>query len=188
MKSWVGFARSLVFALLCGAASVPWLVIARPLLGDRLALALYATAAATIYVLGISSRRSVGIGAALALLVCAGSLLLLSTSFTPYVIALAGVTASLRSALLWPGPKQSASGLLGHWAREIALTAAGLWLAARLIEGPSAFADSLAIWGFFMVQSGFWLLHPRAIASSTTSNDPFEVTSRHLRAVLDGRI
>ena len=96
-------------------------------------------------------------------------------SLSGLALALAASVSFLRSGLLYESRPARA------WAFELLLTGGGLALAASLL-GRSELTMALAIWGFFLVQSGFFLVGGvREAPAPTARPDPFEAA--HARAL-----
>jgi hypothetical protein len=70
---------------------------------------------------------------------------------------------------------------------EVGLVGGGLLL-ARFLAGPSLVAIMLAVWGFLLVQSFFFLVPgAREGARGTPQRDPFDAAHERARALLDGQ-
>jgi hypothetical protein len=181
MPRWDGFARSLAFAA-CAAAGLPVAVtFAGLLFGGAAAARLYLIAAAGIYASGLSPDRSRRV-AALAFGALAGAVLaLLPLDLRATAIGAAGIVGFARSALI--AQTRSLRGI----AIEIVLGATGLAVAAHFARG-GLFALCLALWGYFLIQSGYFLIGGRA-ADAETERDPFDrARERLLRLLEDDRV
>lgn len=179
---WNSFARSLVFAALAAAGVVPWLVLARPLLGGGRALGFYLVGATAFYLggLGPERRHRVAIIVVTALAGCA--LALFTRTPTELVLGLGALLATGRSAFLYRTPRAPAARAV---VVEFLLIGTGL-VFARFLAGPSPLAVMLALWGFFLVQSGYFLVAGiRARAGSGRHPDAFEETRLRALALLD---
>jgi len=184
------FARTLAFAAAAALSAPLALALLRPLLGDAGALAGLAIAVSAAYVFGLARRPARGITAALVLtLVCVA---LIPFGTTPLVLAgaCAVLIGVLRSGVLRRDRRHEV-GAVRAWAIEAVLIAGGLATGAWLARG-SALAVPLAIWGFFLVQSGFFLIGGPAAraarAAAAPEGDPFERAQRRALELLDPTI
>lgn len=176
---WNSFGRSLAFAALAGAAWPAFALAAGSVVGTSAALSLYLVATAAFHAAGLTPRRVHGIGAGLAAGAIAAAFALATRD--PAVVALGAAI----------GIGVSRSGLL-HRARagraiatEIALLGGGLLL-ARFLAAPGVLGIALALWGFFLVQSGFFLIGGIAERNGNPRNtDPFESAHRRALALLE---
>jgi hypothetical protein len=85
-------------------------------------------------------------------------------------------------------PRNLVDGFGRRFAREVVFISCGLALAAALANG-SAFPEAFAIWGFYLAQSGFFLLGGRASrdrgdGSATPRANAFENAVKRAREVL----
>jgi hypothetical protein len=174
-----GFVRTLLFGGVA-ALAVPavWLGAA-PWLGGFAALGLYLVGLTGAYLAWIagSLRRglvagALGSAAAMVLLVLAA----------PYLILLAAgcavVVAALRSGFLFRGPQPRL------WVLEAVLLVAALAVAGAL-AAPGWLGVALAIWGWFLVQSVWFLLARPAPRRPGPAGDPFERARERLERLLD---
>jgi hypothetical protein len=53
------------------------------------------------------------------------------------------------------------------------------------LSGTRPFDDALAVWGFFLVQSGFALIGARDARPASEPRDPFEAANARAMAILD---
>lgn len=170
---WNSFGRSALFAALAGAAYLPVLVLVGPLLGFTTAATVYLTALVTCYVAGLSPGRRFGT----TFVVGALGLALVAAADSPreFVLILAVILGITRSGLLYP------SRSVRTIATEAVLVGGGLAFAVFL-RASSPFSTALAIWGFFLVQSFFFLCRDTEGRSQPNAErDPFE--SAYVRAV-----
>jgi hypothetical protein len=94
-------------------------------------------------------------------------------------LCLAALIGAVRSGLLYRARPLRAI------LTEVALALGGL-LFARLLLGPSALAAMLAIWGYFLVQSLFFLIPgARPGRGDDPVPDPFERAHARALALLD---
>ncbi len=172
-----GFGRSLVFGALAASAVLAGGALGPPN-GPPLALLGWALPLlAVLYVAGIapSARRGSTGGALAAALSMPLWLLPLGAS----AVGAALVISSCRSGYLYRARPLRAV------IAESALLAGGLGLGHHLV-GPSTASWALAVWGYFLVQSLFFLIggtRPRARAERDA--DPFEIARARLLALLD---
>jgi hypothetical protein len=178
MMRWNGFGRSLLFAA-CVAAGLPalWLVLGSAL-GTREVVALYWIGSASLYVAGIAPSWRRGL---LVALPAAGiGLLAWLLSATPMAAAVsaAGVVAICRSGVLYRSRPARALAI------EVGLGLGGLLL-ARLLAGPGPLATAAALWGYFLVQSLFFLIGGvRQRRTGPAQRDPFERARSRMLALL----
>ncbi|MEE9278775.1 MAG: hypothetical protein V3V67_01240 [Myxococcota bacterium] len=188
MKCWNGFGRGLLFAFLCAGAAPFYLGAAQIFLGWRLAFASYLLLAATVYLLGIARRPFAGLTAAGATGACGLALLVFGATGAELALVLGALIGLFRSGLLYPDRRAGARGFARRFAVEAGLIGAGLALGAYLLRG-SLFPEAAALWGFFLVQSAFFLFAPAATAARSAAPepaeiDPFERACRRARALL----
>jgi len=177
---WNTFGRSAVFAALAGCAVAPWLLIAGPLLGVRWALTFYLVAltAGSVLVFAPSLRR--GLGACAAVAVLGGGVAVATRTLPELALSLAVLLATARAVFLYR--RRSARAV----ALEVALIGGGLLL-ARFLAGPSLVSTMLALWGFLLVQSFFFVVPgARVRERGAPQRDPFDAARERARALLDG--
>ena len=166
---WNSFARSVVFAAAAALLAVPFFLLFAPLFGAHTAVAGLSIVLSAAYVAGIAGDVRRGLGAA-ALVGLLGLLVVaIAGSLAEVVIGSAVVLAVVRSGLL-----HRRRGGARTLAVEVFLGVAGL-LVARFLADASIAGLALAIWGFFLVQSFFFLLGaaPGAVRVHREV-DPFE--------------
>ena len=172
------FISSLVFAAVFGLTAVPYLLVALPGLGliRTLAIGSIVSVAAYIVVVSPSLVRGLRYGA-LTLVLGVGLYAL-----APKVVALfasAMLLGIVRSGLLYRAK-------IG---RALAIEAMLFVLAtsvAQLLAGSTVQSYGLAVWGFFLVESAFFLFEgasPRAGAGS--AEDPFERARREATRLME---
>jgi len=178
MVRWDGFGHSLAFAACAAAGLSVAVTFGGPIFGDTAAARLYLIAAAGIYPAGLSPDRSRRV-AALALAALAGGVLaLLPLDLRATAVGAAGIVAFARGVLL--AEKRDLRAL----AIEAVLGVAGLAAAAHFARG-GLFALCLALWGYFLVQSGYFLIGRRADRSDETARDPFDRARERLARLLE---
>ncbi len=172
---WNGFARSLVFAGVTAAGYAPFALVVAPWLGAGAALAAYAVLAVAVYTVGLASTLRRGVGAALLAALLGAGVLAATASTREVVVAAALILCLCRSGVLYRTRFARALVLEGT------LLVGGLGLAQHLM-GPSTLSVILAVWGFFLVQSVFFLVggvEEKRLACEVL--DPFE--QAHARAL-----
>jgi len=174
------FSRALVFAALAAGGALPWLLVARPLLGAYPALAVYlvVTVAANLGSLAAQRSRAVSV---FVLATAAGiGIAAFAASLGELALGLGVVLAVGRSALCHR--KTSARSVV----IEAALIGGGL-VFARFLAGRSPLALVLAVWGFYLVQSFYPLLAGVPTRADTGRHpDPFEDACGRALALLEG--
>ena len=162
-----GFTRSVTFAAVAAIAVLPWLAVARAVTGPDTALATYLVAANAAYIAVIapSGRRRLTVFALAAVIGCL--LAIASRSWGELALGLAIVLAVARSGFLYRlAPIRGA-------AVELVLAGGGL-LFARFLAVPSLRGLVLALWGYLLVQSVYFLVGGlRARLSAGERRDPF---------------
>jgi hypothetical protein len=172
------FSRSLVFAALAGTGVPLILGGLGPLLGHAFAMQLYLVGSAVAYAAAMAPnlRRATLAAAAAG---TAGTLLLaLPLGLPGLAVGSALVVALCRSGLL-----HQAGGLRGI-VLEGVLQAAGLLLAAFLAD-RSAISLAVATWGYFLVQSLFFLVGGIQLRRPEPKGDAFDEARMRLLALLD---
>lgn len=172
-----GFARTLAFGL-AAALGVPAVAVALAPVGSSLALCLYLVGLAIAYLGWIagSRRRALVAGAIASAAVLLLPVLGPSVGFTAVAAAL--LLAAVRSGYLYRGASPRALVL------EVGLLLGGL-ATAKLLATPGVLGMALAVWGFFVVQSLYFLLaRPRA-RTPGGGGDPFERVRERLEGLLE---
>jgi len=175
LNRWRTLSGGLLFAASAAAGVLPWLLVATRIVGSFGALALYLVATLAAYLAAIAPDRPRGVRAAAATVLAGLALAASADSIAALAVALALVLALGRSVFL--SVRSPARAVLV----EAVLLLAGLAFARFLAGGP-VFAVALAVWGFFLVQSLYFVVadaRPRAIARRHP--DPFE--DAHARAL-----
>jgi hypothetical protein len=169
------FAGSLVFAALAAAGLPVAVTFGGALFGAETAVRLYAIGAAGAYAIALCPDRSRRV-AALAFAAFTGAILaLLPLGLRDTAIGAAGIVAFARGVLLGQGARALAT--------ELVFAAAGLAAAAHFARG-GLFALCLAIWGYFLVQSG-WFLIGGCGTLVEHERDPFERARDRLQRLLE---
>ncbi len=173
-----GFARTLVFGVLAALAVPAIRLLLAPVLGHSLTLSLTWVGLAIAYPAWIAGSLRRGVRAAL--LAGSGGVVLLALMPGPSFVAAGAalLVASVRSGFLYRA------------ARSRLLVLEGLLLVVSLavanaLASPGVLGIALAVWGYFLVQSLYFLLaRPRPRAASE-GRDPFERARERLESLLD---
>lgn len=174
---WNDFFSSLLFAAVAAAAFAPFALALAPWLGVPWTLALFALLCGPAYVAGLGSSRRRGIHAGL-LAAALGALALLAAGSAREAIVWAALILGLvRSGVLYRRPAARAAPV------EAVLLGVGLCVAKWLVAA-STLSVVLAVWGFFLVQSGFFLFGGARRERSCVPGDPFERAVDQANAIL----
>lgn len=177
MIRWNGFGRSIAFAAAAGAG----LLVTQPLwaaiVGPPAALRLYLVGAAVLYVAGLAARPGAALAAAALGTGLGVGVLALPLGVPGTAVAAAAIVAGIRSGLLYRARP------LRAWAAEAGLGVGGLGL-AQLLSGGSLVSISLAVWGYFLVQSVFFLIGGVTARRPEGPIDPFDRARAQLLALL----
>lgn len=189
MSWWNRFGGSLVFALLVAGSYPLYLGFAGLALGSRAAFALYLLLSAGLYLFGIARRPSVGLGAALAVFATGVLGIFAGASLTQLALVTGLLIGVLRSGLVQRTSRSGRAGFARRFVREALLIGGGLGLAAYLAAG-SSHPQALGLWGFYLVQSGFFLISegsPRGRGEHVASvrPDAFDQAVKRAREVLN---
>jgi len=178
MIRWNTFARSAVFAAVAAAGWLPWALIVGPITGASRARALYLIVVLAAYIVGLSAATARASIVAVAVSGAALVLTFLARSNTELVFGLALLLSLARSCFLYRHNAARAVAL------EMALQLVGL-LFARWLSAPTLVATSLALWGYMLVQSCFFLFAGApAWRPGAADIDPFERAHRSALALL----
>ena len=172
------FSSSLIFAAVAGLAAVPYLLVALPTFGlvRTFSIGAVLLVAAYIVVASPSLVRGLRSGA-----------LTLALGVGLYALA-PGVVVLFASAILLGVVR---SGLLyrAKIGRAFAIEAMLFLLAtsvAQLLAGSTVQSYGLAVWGFFLVESTFFLFEgARSRAESGSAEDPFERARREATRLME---
>src|SRR5262249_36214554 len=179
MMHWNSFGRSAGFAAVAALAWIPWLVLTVPIVGPPAARMVYLIVVTSAYVWGLDGPIPRRVGAALLTGAAGAAPAVAPRDPAVLCLVLGAALAVVRSVFLYPAVP--ARGVL----TETALGGGGLLFACLL--GPrSAFGAALPIWGFFLVQSCFFLFAgARAVRSRSDHPDPFEAAYAHAMEMLE---
>ncbi len=188
MNWWNRFGTSLLFAVLVAGFYPIYFGLTGFWLGHGLAFSIYVLVTAGIYLFGIAKRPTPGLGAAFATVACGGLLLVSGGTGFELVLLTALLVGVFRSGLLNPGTRMRGGQFGRRFAREFGLLAAGLLLAKFFAQG-AVFPGAFALWGFYLVQSGFFLLGGKAVRDRSPQTplatpDPFAAALKRAREVL----
>jgi hypothetical protein len=173
------FSRSAGFAALAALGWIPWLLVSAPLVGGAAARAVYLVTVTALYAGGLATgvpRR--------ALVTCAvalGGLVLacLAPGTSALCVGLAGVLGTVRSAFLRRTDAVRAVAIEG------VLLVGGL-VFARFLAGGTVTGIAMALWGFLLVQSCFFLLGGvRVRFPDPHRGDPFDEAVARATDVLE---
>ncbi len=171
--------RTLVFGAVAALGSIPWAMVLGPFFGRSWALAGYCLAVATLYVAVIARGWHRGFAAGAVAGLAAVAVAVLATTPTEAVLGAVAILAVARSGFLYRSKPARAVAL------EAAVTFGGL-LFARLLAGTTLLSSALAFWGFFLVQSLFFLAGGvRERESEEPRIDPFERARRRALALME---
>lgn len=173
------FARSALFAAVAAVAWLSWVLVVAPVLGVLNARAVYLVAITALYVAGLSPQGRRPIRAALATFLVATVVALIARTTAELAIGLAAILGIARSGFFYRAAPARAA------ATELILLVGGL-VFARFLAAVSLPATALALWGFFLVQSVFFLgAGVRARTLNGPHPDPFEEAQRRALALLE---
>ncbi|MEM7412609.1 MAG: hypothetical protein AAF430_20430 [Myxococcota bacterium] len=173
-----GFGRALVFAAVAALGLPAAVTFLGPWIGEVTSVHVYVAAFAVAFVAGLvpdppGRRAWVWVGAAVAT-----ALALLPIGTPTFALSMAGFIALGRLLARRPHSWPRAIGL------EIALGLAGLALASFLFA-HTLLGYALAIWGYFLVQSAYFVCGGRRADPSDPEIDPFERAERRLARWLE---
>jgi hypothetical protein len=178
MMRWNGFSRSVLFGAAAAAAFAPVALTLSPWLGVQWSLVVFAALAVPLYLTGLGDTRRRGVTAALFAMLGIAGVGVLGATPREALVAAAVVLGLARSGLAYPGPFVRSAVL------ESALLAGGLMVANVLI-GSSTLSVVLAVWGFFLVQSFFFLVVGARPIAAPRRVDPFDEARDRAIAIMD---
>jgi len=176
MLRWNGFGRSLLFAAAAAAGLPVAVTFAAPWLGSASVLKLYLLAVAGCYAVGLGDRPGPRRRAAIAATAGGAVVAALPLDLAGTALCAAALVAVCRSGL------HHRQLPLRAFAIELGLGAAGLAAAAFLASGGLR-AMALAVWGYFLVQSAYFLIGGRSPRAGGEPVDPFERARARLERV-----
>jgi hypothetical protein len=173
------FARSALFAAGAAGGWLVWIVAAAPTVGRSRATALYLVATTVLYIAGLAPEHERRLATAVIAGVAAAAVAGVAHTTAGLAIGLAAILGVARSAFLYR------SGGARALAIEVGLLVSGL-LFAGFLAVPWAPSTGLALWGFFLVQSFYFLLaRARARSPAPRQTDAFEEAHRRAVALLE---
>jgi hypothetical protein len=179
MRLWNGFGRSLGFAIVAAAGASSLLLLCPPSSAALPWLRSYLLGIAVLYAAGLATQPRAALGAAAAGAALAALLWLLPLGLPGTVVGAAAIVAWLRSGLLYRARPLRAV------ATEAVLGLGGLALAAFLASGrPLVLTLGLGVWGYFLVQSVFFLVGGVSPRRAEGPQDPFDRARAELLALL----
>jgi hypothetical protein len=179
MIRWNSFGRSAAFAAVAALGWIPWLVLVGPVVGASGARSIYLIGLTSLYVGGLDGRRARGLSAAIVTAIAGGAIAVAGRDAAALCIGLAVVLAVARSVFLHHAAPARAVVI------EAGLSGGGL-VFARLLGTRSLLGAALPIWGFFLVQSCFFLIGGiRERAEDGRHPDPFEAACARAMEVLE---
>ncbi len=172
------FGGTIGFGLVAGIGFPGFAALCAPLIGSHAALRLYLALGAILYsaLLGRDLRQRVSgaFGAALFVVPTA----LLTGEIASMAMAAALATAITRS---WRSATNQLPRTIGI---EAGLAVFGFAFVAAL-GGPGWVSISLAIWGWFLVQSLYFLVGGLSDAASHDAVDPFDLATQEVNRILE---
>ncbi len=176
---WRGFGRSLLFAALAGLASFPLTVALLPLLGWWGASSAVFTLWVSLYAMGLLRSATARAAALLSLLSLAIVLHGAGANFQSVAVALGVALAFVRSGFAFSMRPVRAVVV------ESAIGALALGM-LHFFGGGGPVATALGVWGYFLVQSVFFLAGGRGEREAgPVLLDPFEEARRNAESLLD---
>lgn len=178
--SWRSFGGSLLFAGAAGLASYPLALLLTPFFGWWGAPALVFTVWIVLYTAGLVRGPGHRALAAVALLSLALVLNAVDASFQSVAVALGAALGVTRSGFVFRTRP------LRGFAIELAIGAAALGMLV-FFGGSGPGATALGVWGYFLIQSGYFLVGGRrARDAADAALDPFEEARRQAERILEG--
>ena len=175
MMRWDSFGRSAAFAAVAALGWMPWLLVTGPVVGASTAWVLYLIGVTAAYVAGLSGRAARRLPAGILTGIAGTALALVVRDASVLCLGLGVTLAIARSVFLYRAAPARAVVM------EAALAGGGL-LFARLLSSGSPLGAALPIWGFFLVQSCFFLMAGRVERPMEGGHpDPFDAA--HARAI-----
>lgn len=172
------FLGSLIFAALAGLVVIPWTLAVSPIVGGSWAVGLYSLSLSGVYLLWIAPTWRRGLLAFAAAAVLSLGLAVLAPMPVGGVLGAALIVTVGRSGFLFAGRP------LRVLVVECLLVGGGLVFARTF--GSSLFGLGLAFWGFFLVQSLFFLVGGKSERrEEAAEGDPFESARRRALTLME---
>jgi hypothetical protein len=173
------FGRSAVFAAVAALGWIPWLVVVGAVVGGPAARALYLVAVTAFYAGGLARSTARRASALLVVVVAGGILAAIARGLPELSLGLAVVLGTARSGFLHRIAPARAVAI------EAALLVGGL-VFARFLAGGAPHGSALALWGFLLVQSCFFLVGGvQPLAADGRPLDPFDDACARAAEVLE---
>lgn len=172
------FSGSLVFAALAGLVVIPWTMAFGPIVGAAWSLGLYSLSLSGVYLGWIASSWSRGLAAFAVAALFSLAIAVVAPMPAGGVLGASLIVAVGRSGFLFTGRP------LRTLAIESLLVGGGLIFARTF--GSSLLGLGLAFWGFFLVQSLFFLAYGRSERRAEGPQlDPFESARRRALTLME---
>ncbi len=173
------FSGSLIVAAVSALCAIPYLMVARPILGAATAWSTCCVAIAVGYLITIAPNPARGIRIGLLAGAFGLGIVFFSPGLSVTALGCAVLLGVMRSGFVFRA--EPARALL----IEGGLLAAGLAL-ANVLAGAGVLSLAMAIWGFFLVQSLYFLLGGVGRrAEGEEGIDPFERAYKHAVGLMD---
>ena len=168
------FLSTLVVGALAAVALIPWMIVSGAVFGSPVALEIYLAGVGALYLAHIAPRRAQGWLAALLMGGAALGAMTIVGTRQEFVLVLVTAFGVLRSGLLYQARPARAIAV------ELGLGISAL-VFARFLAASGSAAPVLALWGWFLVQSFFFLIQGSSPRAADRLGDPFE--QAHARAI-----
>ena len=174
---WNRFGRSLLFAALAAGGLPAARLLLDPIVGSALATHGYLVMVAGLYAMAIAPSHRRGVAGA-GFVTLLGAAIVLAGARTPELaLGLAGGVAVARSRLLYP------TRAMRSIAVELALGLGGL-LVAQWFARSGVLGESLALWGYWLVQSVYFPLGGVSPGGRAARGDPFDDARERLQCLI----
>jgi hypothetical protein len=179
MMRYDSFVRGVLFAALAAIFWLPCALLLGPLVGLWNALSLYLVTVTCLYAAEIVPPGAPRFRVAALTGVAALAIAVIASRSSELTLGLAAILGIARSGFLYRGAPVRAL------FTEMVLLGGGL-LFARFLGGPGLLSASFALWGFFLVQSFFFLFGGvGARGPQTRPSDRFDEAHRRAIALLE---
>jgi len=170
------FVRGLLLAAATALGWPPWALCVAPLIGYSAASRLYLAAVTTLWTVATTPSRQRRLPLAVLAGTAALAVAILARGAGELAVGLAAVVGLARVT-----PQRGEARAL---MAEILLLGGGL-LFARFLAAPSLLSLSLALWGFLLVQSLYFLAGATQRGIPASHTDPFEEAHRRAMALIE---